>query len=102
MAINRRDFLRGAAGASGALAAGSVLGKKLLASETEGLPILPSPNDSGIEHIVFVMMENRSFDHLLGWLPGARGHQGGLSYKDKNIPRHLSSAELHRLSPSRS
>ena len=52
MAINRRDFIRGAAGASGALAAGSVLGKNLLANETEGLPLLPQPNDSGIEHIV--------------------------------------------------
>jgi phospholipase C len=28
------------------------------------------------------MMENRSFDHLLGWLPNATGKQAGLSYKD--------------------
>ncbi len=88
MAINRRDFIRGAAGASGALAAGSVLGKNLLANETEGLPLLPQPNDSGIEHIVLVIMENRSFDHMLGWLPGARGRQAGLSYKDKNGVSH--------------
>jgi phospholipase C len=27
-------------------------------------------------------MENRSFDHLLGWLPGADGRQDGLSYPD--------------------
>jgi phospholipase C len=27
-------------------------------------------------------MENRSFDHLLGWLPGAAGMQAGLSYTD--------------------
>jgi phospholipase C len=88
MAFNRRDFLRGAAGASGALAAGSVLGKNLLANETQSLPILPRPNNSGIENIVLVMMENRSFDHLLGWMPGARGHQAGLSYKDKNGVLH--------------
>jgi phospholipase C len=88
MAINRRDFIRGAAGASGALAAGSMLGKNLLANETEGLPILPLPSDSGIEHIVLVIMENRSFDHLLGWMPGARGRQSGLSYKDKNGVSH--------------
>ncbi len=43
---------------------------------------LPPPNKSGIEHIVVVMMENRSFDHLLGWLPGATGRQAGLSYLD--------------------
>jgi hypothetical protein len=27
-------------------------------------------------------MENRSFDHFLGWLPGANGKQAGLSYPD--------------------
>ena len=38
---------------------------------------LPSPDASGIEHIVVVMMENRSFDHMLGWLDGADGRQAG-------------------------
>jgi phospholipase C len=28
------------------------------------------------------MMENRSFDHLLGWLPGADGRQAGLQFRD--------------------
>ena len=28
------------------------------------------------------MMENRSFDHFLGWLPGANGKQAGLTYVD--------------------
>ena len=27
-------------------------------------------------------MENRSFDHFLGWLPGANGMQAGLSFMD--------------------
>jgi len=31
---------------------------------------------------VVVTMENRSFDHLLGWLPGADGRQAGLRYPD--------------------
>jgi phospholipase C len=44
---------------------------------------LPAPEQSGIEHIVVVMMENRSFDHLLGWLPNANGRQAGLSYADR-------------------
>jgi phospholipase C len=44
---------------------------------------LPSPAHSGLDHIVVVMMENRSFDHFLGWLPGADGKQAGLSYVDK-------------------
>jgi phospholipase C len=49
-----------------------------------GLPALPAPGDSGIDHIVVVMMENRSFDHYFGWLPGADGKQTGLSFKDSN------------------
>jgi phospholipase C len=43
---------------------------------------LPSPATSGIQHVVVVMMENRSFDHFLGWHPNADGEQGGLTYLD--------------------
>jgi phospholipase C len=39
---------------------------------------------SDIQHVVVVMMENRSYDHLFGWLPGADGQQSGLMYLDKN------------------
>ena len=84
MTPNRRDFLRGVAGVSGAAIAGSVIGNNLLAHEPAPLPELPSPSESGIDHIVVVMMENRSFDHFMGWLPGARGKQAGLKYPDKN------------------
>jgi phospholipase C len=45
---------------------------------------LPNPADCGIDHIVVVMMENRSFDHMLGWLPGANGMQQGLTYLDSS------------------
>jgi phospholipase C len=38
---------------------------------------------SSVDHIVVVMMENRSFDHLLGWHPNADGMQAGLSYPDE-------------------
>ncbi|UJR83535.1 Hypothetical protein I5071_56030 [Sandaracinus amylolyticus] len=41
------------------------------------------------------MMENRSFDHMLGWVPGADGIQNGATYRDVNgdaIP-------AYRLSP---
>ena len=86
MSINRRDFLKGAAVASGASLAGSVLGKRLVAAGEKGL--LPPPSKSGIQNIVVVMMENRSFDHLLGWMPGANGKQAGLTYKDKNGVPH--------------
>ena len=84
MAINRRDFLQGAAGVSGATLAGSGLSKHLFARGTQYLPPLPPPDQSPIQNIVVVMMENRSFDHMLGWMSNARGRQGGLVYTDKN------------------
>jgi phospholipase C len=34
------------------------------------------------------MMENRSFDHFLGWLPGADGRQAGLSFADQAGVEH--------------
>jgi phospholipase C len=38
--------------------------------------LLPQPSTSGIQHIVFIVMENRSFDHLLGWRqPGPNPQQ---------------------------
>jgi phospholipase C len=40
---------------------------------------LPIPAESGIDHVVLVLMENRSFDHFLGWLPGAHERQAGLA-----------------------
>ncbi len=45
---------------------------------------LPRASSTGIEHIVVVMMENRSFDHFLGWAPGADGEQAGLAYPDES------------------
>jgi phospholipase C len=38
--------------------------------------------------VVVLMMENRSFDHLLGWLPGSDGRQSGLSFPDKSGVLH--------------
>lgn len=88
----RRRLLGGIAGG---LAAGSVLaltgcndaGVSLLGGTTTGpqnLASLPAPEESGIDHIVVLMMENRSFDHFMGWVPGADGIQDGLSFPDKN------------------
>src|SRR6516225_8302818 len=72
--VSRRRFLLGCAGAIGALGLSGRVSAAGLA--------LPAPARSGIDHIVVVMMENRSFDHLLGWLPSADGRQEGLSYFD--------------------
>jgi phospholipase C len=34
------------------------------------------------DHVVVVMQENRSFDHMFGWAPRADGRQAGLTYVD--------------------
>src|SRR5215208_5472395 len=50
-----------------------------------------APEASGIEHVVVLMMENRSFDHFMGWVPGADGKQAGLAFPDETgalIPTH--------------
>ena len=43
---------------------------------------LPDPADAGFDHVVVMMMENRSFDHFLGWVPGADGVQAGVTLRD--------------------
>ena len=78
--FSRRSFLgvAGTAAATTALATGSPL-----RAATAATPALPAAGASGIDHIIVVMMENRSFDHFLGWMPGADGKQAGLSYTDR-------------------
>ncbi len=83
-ALTRRGVLAGAGAAIGAAALGE-------AAPANASSILPSPKASGIDHVVVVMMENRSFDHYLGWLPGADGKQAGLSYVNRagvRVPTH--------------
>jgi phospholipase C len=71
--LSRRDFVVGSAAVVGSLA----FGRRIAAPAG-----LPPPARSGIDHIVVVMMENRSFDHFLGWMPKADGRQAGLTYTD--------------------
>lgn len=73
--FSRRQFVKTAGLATGALALGV---PNLFAGRRD--KSLPKPQNSGIEHIVVVCMENRSFDHFVGWTPGADGKQAGLLY----------------------
>jgi phospholipase C len=91
--LSRREFL-----VASAAAVGSVRFARGAAAGVTGLDAssaLPPPSRSGIDHVVVVMMENRSFDHLLGWLPGADGKQAGLQYADANGVSHAT----HPLAP---
>lgn len=76
--VSRRRFLKYTA--AGTAAAGLGLP---LAQAARRVKTLPKPQNSGIEHIVVVCMENRSFDHFTGWIPGADGRQQGLTYTDE-------------------
>ena len=86
--LTRRGFLIGAAASAAGLALSacgssddeSGSGSKAKATTTLSLP---PASKAPFDTVVVVMMENRSFDTLLGWLPGADGKQKGLSYKDK-------------------
>jgi phospholipase C len=84
--ISRRSFLGTLAAASltGAAHAGATSAFVWNGQDT----LLPQPQNSGIEHIILVTMENRSFDHILGWLPHANGRQKGLTYLDKSGHPH--------------
>lgn len=85
MKINRREFIAGAAAGAVGAAGGALVSRPTSASAAaRTLPRarLPRPESSGIDHVVVVMMENRSFDHYLGWLRGAVGRQRGLTYTD--------------------
>jgi phospholipase C len=55
---------------TGVAVTGPALLSRAVANASPGL----RPHGSGgVEHVVVLMMENRSFDHFLGWLPGADG-----------------------------
>jgi phospholipase C len=85
--VGRREFLT-MLGAAGVLAACSSSKSGRIASgrsSTTTAPArLPAPADAPFDTVVVVTMENRSFDHFLGWLPGADGKQGGLRYPDRD------------------
>jgi phospholipase C len=73
--ISRRTLLSGSAATAALFGAGR---RHLLAER----PDRPRPHRTSLSHVVVVTMENRSFDHFLGWLPGADGRQAGLVYTD--------------------
>src|SRR5213592_2710490 len=87
--VSRRRFLTTAATTVGGITLGcsdrSIIAPPL-AQLVGGR--LPDPATCGVEHVIVFMMENRSFDHFLGWLPGADGKQAGLSYADSGGVQH--------------
>jgi phospholipase C len=84
---SRREFLQRTAVSAGLAASmGLVLDPDVVVAEAarrQRQAMLPSPRNFPIDTFVVLMMENRSFDHYLGWLPGADGRQAGLEFTDR-------------------
>src|SRR5258708_1689066 len=80
--MRRRELVKNLVLASGGAALEASWRFRKVTSGRPTLPDLPSPGNSRIDHVVVVTMENRSFDHFLGWLPNADGKQAGLTYLD--------------------
>jgi phospholipase C len=72
-------------------AAGAATRRRVLGAPSR----LPKPADAPFDTVVVLMMENRSFDTMLGWMRGADGKQAGLSYVDQQGESH----DTFRLAP---
>jgi phospholipase C len=94
---SRREFLQRTAVSAGLAATlGLTLSPDTVIAEAarrQRRHQLPSPRNLPIDTFVVLMMENRSFDHYLGWLPGADGRQAGLTFTDAHGVAHAT----HRL-----
>jgi phospholipase C len=64
-----------------------VTGSELLSRAAASAAATVSPQGRhGVQHVVVLMMENRSFDHFLSWLPGADGrHDRAYLSADGNV-----------------
>lgn len=81
--LDRRSFIKSAAAGAGLLAAGQA------SARADGLVNLALPNlgqthvnpRTPIDHVVVLMMENRSVDHYLGWYSAENGHFDGTQHR---------------------
>src|SRR5438093_10318088 len=92
--IPRRVFLKRAAVAGGAVIAAGAggFGVKELLSGGGGLSAVPSPDPTTVDttwpikRVVYVMLENRSFNHMFAGFPGARNTSRVALVDGKEVP----------------
>jgi phospholipase C len=72
MRISRRELLAGGLGIVGAGVLGACGGPGTGKSPSAAT-VHPGSDLGAVEHVVFLMQENRSFDHYFGSYPGVRG-----------------------------
>jgi phospholipase C len=103
--MDRRRFLEAAAIAgSGTLLAGAMGRRAGAATVARAAATAPAGSDLGaIEHVVFLMQENRSFDHYYGSYRGVRGFDdrpaGSLGAFDQAFPANTTHRPYGRLLP---
>jgi phospholipase C len=93
--LRRREFLARTAALAGVAGLGAALPTSSLLAEAAKRQLrshYPTPRNLPIDHFVVLMMENRSFDHYLGWRDDVDGRQAGLAYPDE-------AGHLHRTHP---
>jgi phospholipase C len=69
--MSRRQFVGSSAAVAGAAGLAGVLPDSLARAATVNAP--RGFHLSQVKHLVFLMQENRSFDHYFGTFPGVRG-----------------------------
>jgi phospholipase C len=102
--MSRRQLLAAGA-ASGLGLAAAACGQGTSGSTVaRSASVPPAGSDIGaVEHVIFLMMENRSFDHYYGTYPGVRGFDdhpsGGFGAFAQAYPANTASAPVGRLLP---
>jgi phospholipase C len=105
--LDRRRFLTAAAlSGMGALVAACSRSGPAASTVTKAASVAPSGSDLGaVEHVIFLMMENRSFDHYYGTYPGVRGfddhRQADLGAFAQGFPANTWRPPIGRLLPFR-
>ena len=96
--LRRREFVTRTAAIAGAAGLSTMVPLSSLIADAATRQVstaYPKPRNLPIDHFVVLMMENRSFDHYLGWRPDVDGRQAGLSYPDDQGKLH----KTHPLAP---
>jgi phospholipase C len=102
--LGRRQFLEAAAIAGGAVLLASGGREAAAATVRRAARVRPAGSDLGaVEHVIFFMQENRSFDHYFGTYPGVRGFDdhpaGSLGAFSQPYPANTSRKPIGRLLP---
>jgi phospholipase C len=96
--LTRRRFLQELALAGGAAAIGWPRW-----ANAQNLPLdlglAPLPGQTPVDHIFVLMMENRSFDHYMGWRTGTNQQTYTGTYSDPENPLDGQTISTHALAP---